>query len=396
MKIARVGRICTRVFPDRGGPANHVFNMVINQNALGIQNIVVSTTPLGIHQEIQKSLKRLPFSAPKSDSGILSNFLFAIAYLTYSSLFCVITFLRRRVDIIHAHSPGISGLVGLLVSRIIRKPLVYTVHGLAGPKHPWTGFQGNLLDLVLEKLVLRNAEGIILISDDYRRMITQFKPKGLIAEIGNGVDLIKYHPVNDIKSRESLRRKYALPIDEILMIWVGNFDLNEKVDGVIDTLHSLKELSGMVSNSWKYLLVGDGQEKSRIHEIIQSLNLEKNVILMGEQKQIPSLLQSADVFILVSHHEGSPNSLLEAMASGLACIGSDTGGIPQIVGDSGIIIPIGDMKALKDSIERILTDSDLRVELSHKARLNAEMNHSWSSIARRTLELYQGLVTNRI
>ena len=96
--------------------------------------------------------------------------------------------------------------------------------------------------------------------------------------------------------------------------------------------------------------------------------------------------------MLPSRHEGSPLSLLEALSSGLACIGSRVGAIPDIIGDAGLLFEPGKIQQLEDSLLYLLTDSSLAKNFGLKARERAVSEFSWDIVAQRVITVYRNLL----
>ena len=185
----RVGLISTRVFPDRGGPANHVFNLSMNLSSQGVSNFIVACRPeQGVPKGLAQRFCGLPIRAP-NQGGLITLTLFSFAYLVLGIASCTGHFLRAKVDIVHAQSPAISGIVGIVVSGILRKPLIYTVHGLAGPRQPWSKNGGSIVQQTAETCVLRRAKVVLLVSSDYEQPVRNLAPRVSMANIGNGVDI---------------------------------------------------------------------------------------------------------------------------------------------------------------------------------------------------------------
>jgi glycosyltransferase involved in cell wall biosynthesis len=393
--LYRIGRVGTRVFPDRGGPANHIFNITLHQNMQQCQNILVATKPLkGIAKEIGKSSILLPIQPPKIGGSFVSSILFALSYLLLASLASILVFSRNYINVIHAHSPGISGIAGLFASRILGKPFVYTVHGIAGLPHKWNS-ERNIPEYLLERILIRHSNGLIVVSNDYLKTILQYRPKGLISCISNGVDTIRFQPMKNAEQINQIKASYNIPTNAIILTWVGNFNLNEKVRGIVDTIKALENLNNENTFNWRFVLVGNGLQKNDMQKLVSNSKIRKNLVFLGHQKDINKILGISDIFVLVSHHEGSPNALLEAMASGLACIGSNTGGIPDIIRDAGILIEVGDTRQLSKSILLLLSNSEARLNYAGLARKRAEANLSWYAAAYKTINFYSEILKQK-
>ncbi len=388
-KCISIGRLSTRVYPDKGGPAKHAYSISKSENELGFPNHIIACN----HGERSCAAQEpwihlIPVRAPKEAANILCKALFSMSYLLLSTLYGIFVFSKARVKIVHAHSPSIAGISGLIISKILRIPLVYTVHGLCGPKLPWSGSDGNLGHMITEQVVLRQSSLIMTVSEDYRPIIEKIVDDPRIQNVGNGIDTNRFRPAGTKDRREIIRKGLKIAPSEIVLVWVGNFDLREKVEGVIDTIVALEQVLVSSDLSVQLLLAGDGIFKDEIQEFTKTHGLETRIHFWGYIHNTSDILKAADVFILVSHHEGFPNALLEAMATGLPSIVSEVGSVHEMVGDSGLTIPVGDIDALAKAINYMAQSPSVRNRLSKLARTRAQEMFTWENAAIKQISAY--------
>jgi len=386
-----VGAVSTRLFPDRGGPATFVSGLSLALKSVGIESTVVASavdlrriTP----NEDRWMFKRIPVKAPAPQAGLIRQFMYSIAYFILATLWGVFWFGKRRVDVIDAHSPPLSSLVGFSLSRLMRVPLVITLHGMVGPRFSWSKESGSRLNLRIERVLLKSAASVIAVTTDYIPIVKKLAPDTPAYQIGSGVDTVRFSPPHSAEERMLARRDLGIDASTQVLLWVGNFDIDEKVKGVVDLLRATKILRVGAEKPLLLLLVGSGKARNRVEELAAGLGLADRVRFVGQRSDVPKLMRMSDVFVLVSHHEGSPSALLEAMATGLPCIASRIGDIPRLLGDAGLLVAPGDIDDLASKMRLILCSPDVKRELSQKSRSRAVMRFSWNQVARQTAEVY--------
>jgi glycosyltransferase involved in cell wall biosynthesis len=116
----------------------------------------------------------------------------------------------------------------------------------------------------------------------------------------------------------------------------------------------------------------------------------------AEHRRVLELMRGADVFLLPSRGEGFPNSLVEAMAAGMACIVTPVGAVPELVADGGaLVVPVGDVGALRSAIERLAADPQLRRRLGEEAQRAVRIRYTPSSALPPLANAYRGILSNR-
>jgi glycosyltransferase involved in cell wall biosynthesis len=172
----------------------------------------------------------------------------------------------------------------------------------------------------------------------------------------------------------NLKSKIGIRSDSFVIGSVGRLDYVKGYDRLISAFAGLlNPVSGShdlrFSNSIILLLVGDGAERGNLERQAKELNVDKQMVFAGYQKDIETYLQVMDVFILPSRSEGIAISLLEACASGIPVIVTDVGGNTEVIenGKTGIVIPSGDINALGAAISRLYTDESLQRRMGEAA-----------------------------
>lgn len=158
-------------------------------------------------------------------------------------------------------------------------------------------------------------------------------------------------------------------------------------------------LAKVRDESWKLLVIGDGEEREPFAQRLTELNLIDRAQLMGAVKydQMPKLFQRMDLLVLPTQttkrvREQFGRVIIEAMASGVPVIGSTCGAIPEVIGDAGLVVPEGDADALAVAIERLLADENLRRQFTRMGRERVELHYSWEEVASQMYELFRDVL----
>jgi glycosyltransferase involved in cell wall biosynthesis len=178
---------------------------------------------------------------------------------------------------------------------------------------------------------------------------------------------------------EGLRRQLGLNSQTRVLLSVGRLS-QEK--GHADLIRALPKIRNLVGASpLRLVIVGEGPERCRIEELCRRLGLTDSVTLAGFQDDINPYYSIADVFVLHSHSEGSPNVLLEAMAAGVPVVAASVGGVPETVvsGRDALLVKPRDPSALASAVTQLLGDQALCERLVSSAR---------ETVARKTPEAY--------
>lgn len=154
------------------------------------------------------------------------------------------------------------------------------------------------------------------------------------------------------------------------------------------------------NEDWQLLVVGDGSERETFTSQLRDAGLLNRTKFTGavSYEMTPEYFQEIDVLVIPTQttariREQFGRVIVEAMASGVPVIGSTCGAIPEVIGDSGLVVPEGDGGLLAKAILRLLEDDELRLRFTSVGRKRVESNYSWDNVATKTYELYQHVLT---
>lgn len=207
-------------------------------------------------------------------------------------------------------------------------------------------------------------------------------PRNKIITIYNGIDTKKFSP--NINVREEYRNLLNIS-DEKLFLAVGR--LVDAKD-YPNMLHSIKEVYKKEKNI-KLFIVGDGPLRKDLEIMTDSLGIKKIVHFLGIRKDVENLMNAADYFLLSSAWEGFGLVVAEAMATEKIVIATDSGGVAEVVGDKGFIVPPSDSIALSEAIiQAINMKDDDSMNLKSEARNRIINNFSIESAKKNYLKIY--------
>jgi glycosyltransferase involved in cell wall biosynthesis len=306
----------------------------------------------------------------------------ARAYRALSTLFA-----RERFDMVHVHTP-IAALIGrLAAARRGVKRIVYTAHGFyfhdRMSRAAWSVFAG------LEWLAGRVTDMLFTQAEEDAAIARRLGlcRGGTIAAIGNGSDPARFRPAEDDAARAALRARLGLAGPRLAIICVARL-VAEK--GYPELFQAMRDVDAEL---W---VVGDrlasdhaGSIAADIAAVERDPDLSKRVRFLGYRADVPELLRAADVFVLPSHREGMPRSIIEAMLSGLPVVATDIRGAREEVvdGETGLIVPVNDPAALGRALARLAADADLRARCAAAGLARARRLYVESDVISRQLEL---------
>ena len=213
-----------------------------------------------------------------------------------------------------------------------------------------------------------------------------------------GVDVQRFRP----GSREpEMMARYGVVEDDIVLLFIGRLIREKGAREILVALSlALRALSPPLARRCRLLIAGSGPQRDFLQSLIGELGLAEHARIVGgmDYMQIHRLHQMADVFVLPSiatpyWEEQYGMVLAEAMACGTPIVSTHTGGIPEVVGDAGLLVPQLEPDALCEALVRLIRDEDLRQELSHEARERAVTHFNAADVAARMSDAYQHVLS---
>jgi len=182
----------------------------------------------------------------------------------------------------------------------------------------------------------------------------------------------------------------GIPPGRKVILIVGRLSREKDHLTLLDAVNQIRQAGVVVPH---LVVAGEGPERLRIEERIRALGLETFVSMIGQVPSAAPYYRGADVAVLSSRTEGSPNALLEAMATRVPVVATAVGGIPEIVQDrnSALLVPPGDRESLARAITEVLTVGGIANQLTVRAHHLVETVYSPESRAQRLMGLYRSV-----
>lgn len=286
---------------------------------------------------------------------------------------------ERRYAIVHAYSLTAELWLRIALIFLARSapPMIASIRGLYESQ--------SRIFWRLKTFVLRGSTAIIsnsIAGVDVASSKCHMQPF-LFDVVGNG--LAPAPPLLPAR-RDALRREIGVSDGRPCGIFVGRLVEQKNVPCLLDALAMLP-----ISARPLLAIVGDGPLLLPLTQQSTKLGLNDDVRWLGERADAVALMQSVDFMVLPSHSEGLSNVLLEAMSVGCPVIASSVGGNLEVIEHekTGLLFPCGDRQALRDALNRMVTDSALREVLAVAARRRVERDHSITALVTHTQHVYE-------
>lgn len=283
-----------------------------------------------------------------------------------------------RPDLIAVHSSK-AGILGRIAGHSLGIPALLTAHG-------WNFTPGippvaAAMYRQIERAAGPLATRIITVSEFDRRLALEARLAGedRVVTVHNGMPDIPPH------------QRAQPDRTPVRLMMVARFESQK------DHPTLLRALAGLQQHSWELDLVGDGPLMGQMQSLSASLGIDGRVRFLGQRMDVDQILASAQVSLLVTNWEGLPLSILEAMRAGLPVVASSVAGIGEAVsdGETGYLVPRGDVELLRDRVERLLVDPALRLRLGRGGRVRYERHFTLDHFVARTLAVYQDVLSER-
>lgn len=282
-----------------------------------------------------------------------------------------------RPDVVHAHDPMAVSLVAMALQMAGHdrpRPLVVAARRVDFhlKRHAFSKWKYGHVDVFIAASHLIAS----ILEDDG---ITRDR----IEVVHDGVDIGHIDRQARVDAHAAFFLPHGAPIAANVAALAAHKGQRHLVDAAAELVREMPDA--------RVVIIGEGELRETLQHQIATLGLDRHVILPGFRHDVLGLLKSVDLFVMSSVTEGLGSATLEAMACGLAVVGTRAGGIPEAVshGETGLLVPPRDDHALAQAIVTLLGDADLRRQMGRAGRERVERLFSLNALVAGTLRVYQ-------
>jgi len=292
---------------------------------------------------------------------------------------------RRDPDIIHFHLFG---------SNFVAKPLAALVGKRVLIVHDHTNAESRLNStflLVADTLTNRLSTRVIAVAESVRKLLIE--REGLcddrVITLPNGIDAEMFFPAT-LEQRKAARASLQLPEDAFVVGGVGRLAEVKNPQVFLEAAATFLKLHPQAV----FVFAGTGPLEGGLRELAVSLGITDSIYFLGHVSDRVELYRALDVLLITSDSEGTPMTLLEAMACGLSVVSSSVGGIPDVVKNEidALLVPARDVQGFVSALERIITEKKFARRLGVNARATILKGYEIRGLVRRIEVLYEAVL----
>jgi glycosyltransferase involved in cell wall biosynthesis len=295
---------------------------------------------------------------------------------------------RAAYDAVHVHLASSPAVAAVLAGRLTGKRTVVKLGGGKGVDEISLSQKTFLGRLKLAFFRFASPELLVMNSEVYAWLKGAPEFSGLrLRQFRNGVDTGRYTP---LLYHEKISAKAAVGLDNSgVFLFVGRLSPEKRVKELVETWAGIMS-DEAVPPKIRLVIVGGGPEAAALKQAVAELGLAGSVTLTGPKDDLLPYYRAADVFILPSIYEGLSNSMLEAMACGVAVLAGRVGGAKEAIvpGVSGCLFDPLSRQELKACVRGFIEDRGLALRMGEQARRTAVEKYSMARVADELLKLY--------
>lgn len=278
---------------------------------------------------------------------------------------------EAALDVLHVHYAVPHATCAYLAKHMLKERGIKVITTLHGTDITLVGSDKSFFQIT--KFSIEESDGVTAVSESLKEdTVNLFDIKNDIRVIPNFVDINRFY-----RKEKRCDINNIVAEDEKIILHVSNL---RPVKRVTDIIRMFVKVKPKIKS--KLLIVGEGPDRIPAQELAQDLGLRDSVVFLGQQEGVDDILSCADLYLLPSEQESFGLSALEAMSCEVPVIGSNAGGLPELVkhGETGYITEVGDVEKMAEYAVRILSDDAIREDLGKKARKRVLDNFAEESV----------------
>jgi glycosyltransferase involved in cell wall biosynthesis len=381
----RVVRVIARL--NVGGPALHVTYLTEGLATRGYETTLVA----GDVARGEESMERVASSAGVEVVRLpgLSRELAPVHDLVAALRLARI--LRKvRPDIVHTHTAK-AGAVGRLAALVAGRPRPVVVHTFHG--HVLRGYFGSFGSSVfraIETILARITDRLVAVSPEVRDELVGLgvAPASKFEVVRLGIDLEPR--VRFEGDPAEVRRRLGIPAGTFLIGWFGRMTAVKRTDDLLHTLVALRRHGVDAS----LLLVGDGDDRPRLEQLAHELGVARSCLFLGYQEDVAPFYAISDAVVLTSANEGTPVTIIEALAAGRPVVATAVGGVGDVVedGETGFLVAAGDTERMADRLAELAADQEGAAALGEEGQRRMTERYAVTRLVDDVDRLYRRLL----
>jgi glycosyltransferase involved in cell wall biosynthesis len=285
----------------------------------------------------------------------------------------------QEIDLIHTHDFR-SNLYGRIAAKLTRKKVVATVHG-------WiTNDSKAHVKKKIDKLLLRFADHVIAVSNNTLSLLGNSIPTSRCTIIPNALRIENYCPIRPLGK---FRKEFTIEEGDVLIANIGRLS-PEKGQRLF--LEAAREIAKKTSGI-RFVLFGIGPDQNNLEAMVNGSGLNDVVLFAGYRNDMNTIYNDIDLVVQTSYTEGMPNVILESLLMEVPVVATNVGGTREIVrdGETGVLIPEGDLRALLHNISEFLRDPGPYKEMAKIGRRDVASRFNHRDRVRSIGEIYEAL-----
>jgi len=296
---------------------------------------------------------------------------------------------KNRIDIIYSHGTR-QDILAVIVGFLIRKPVISFEHGIYSSNKIERGILAYQLFKIIDNILVLFVKKIVcnseVTAESRKKNLFWMKKKPLLVRFG----VEERKPSRS--SFEGLKAEVGIAKDDFVLGYIGHFNWRRGHENLV---RAISLISPEWRNKIKLLLIGDGQKKEEIRRLVKRLNLEQEIIFLGNREDIGDLFKIMNLYVNPAISESFGIATVEAMLASLPVVVAKAGALPELVeeGKNGFLVKPEDSQVLAEVLMKLISNPQLCKRLGENARKISEQKFSVTSFIERITNLYEEVLT---